>query len=236
LLTPTVGSAVVGAAFTYLTLAYYANDMPEEALRTLEAGEEYLLTHGIDYLYISALWIRIFLLRYQGRLSDVNAACQALMEYASTCKTARRDDGRLMAMIGFAQVHWERDATEVAGRYMQEALSALSRVESMSSDQGRGMGAYVGLANYFLKEGSLREAVHLNNKNKDDYRFYRQFVCGLYPEAVDLQVMLWLVEGNRGFAEKWAERQTDEKRIAVWLARCRVSVASGYNEATGRML
>jgi LuxR family maltose regulon positive regulatory protein len=236
LLAPTVGSAVIGAAFTYLTLAYYANDMPEEALRTLDAGEEYLLVHGIEYLYISALWIRIFLLRYQGRLSDVKAACQILMEYASTCKTARRDDGWLMAMVGLAQVHWEEDDIEVAGRYLQEALSALSRVESMSSDQSRGMGAYIGLANYFLKEGSLREAVHLNNKNKEDYRFYRQFVCGLYPEAVDLQVTLWLAEGNKSLAENWAEQQDNEKRIAVRLARCRVSVSSGWSEATSRML
>jgi LuxR family maltose regulon positive regulatory protein len=232
----TVGSAVIGAAFTYLTLAYYANDMPEEALQALEVGEEYLLVHGIDYLYISALWIRIFLLRYQGRLSDVKVACQALMEYASTCKTARRDDGWLMAMLGLAQAHWEEDDTELAGRYLQEALSALSRVESMSSDQSRGMGAYVGLASYFLKEGSLPEAVHLNNKNKEDYRFYRQFVCGLYPEAVDLQVMLWLAEGNKGFAEQWAERQGSEKRIATRLARCRVLVASGWSETVSGML
>jgi LuxR family maltose regulon positive regulatory protein len=236
LLAPKVGSAVIGAAFTYLTLAYYANDMLDEAFRTLEAGEEYLLTHGIDYLYISTLWIRIFLLRYQGRLADMSTACRVLMDYASTRKTARRDDGWLMAMVGLAQIHWEKDDTVAAGRYLQEALSALSRVESMSSDQSGGMGAYIGLANYFLNEGSLQEAIHLNDKNKKDYRFYRHFVCGLYPEAVDLQVMLWLAEENRSLAERWASRQGDDKRIAVRLARCRVAVASGWCEQTGQML
>lgn len=231
LLDSSAGSAVVGSAFMYLTLAYFANDMVKEAMRTLDVGEEYLFIHGIEYLAISALWIRVFLLRYQGRLFDAKTACHGLMDYLLTCRTARRDDGWLMAAVGLAQIHWEIDDLDAADRYVREALNALSRVELMSKDQSVGMGAYIGLVSYFLKEGNLLEAVRLNKRQMEDYRFYRQFVCGIYPEALDLQVCIWLAQGSRWLAERWASRQSDDKRIVARLACCRVLAAWADRDA-----